>query len=269
MTVSDTVIVERRDTFAHVCLNRPNKHNGMNLEVPDAVNRCAGTLAEDRDLRAIIIEGNGPSFCAGLDIKSMLKQPLASGSTLLAQLWLPYANRFQRWSLAWRDIGVPVVAAVHGNCFGAGLQLALGADIRVARPDARFSVMKAKWGLVPDMGGAVLLRELLPIDVAKELMLSARVIDGTKAAQIGLVTHLADDPATRATEIAADMSHYSPDAVAAGKFLLQQVWTASDSDAAAAERKWQRRLVGRTNQRISVSRNNDSPDKPFKRRRFK
>lgn len=268
MAASDTVIVERQDERAHVCLNRPDKHNGMNLEMLDAVNRCASELADDRSLRSIVIEGMGPSFCAGLDVKSMFDQPLTAGSTLMTQLWLPYANRFQRWSLAWRDIGVPVVAAIHGNCFGAGMQLALGADVRVARPDAQFSVMEAKWGLVPDMGGAVLLRELLPIDVAKELTLSARVIDGNEAARIGLVTHLADDPVTRAAEIAADMSHYSPDAVAAGKMLLQQAWTASDSDAAAAERKWQRRLVGRINQRISVSRNTDAPDKPFKPRRF-
>lgn len=265
MAKSDTVVIERDQNRARVRLNRPAKHNGMNLEMLEAVNAAAKTLRGERALRSIVIQGNGASFCAGLDFASVLKAPLAAAPAM-AQLWLPYANRFQRWSLAWRDIGVPVVAAIHGNCFGAGLQLALGADVRVAAPDARLSVMEARWGLVPDMGGALLLRELVSIDIAKQLVMSARVIDAREAQQIGLVTHIADDPVARADEIAAEMSRYSPDAVAAGKYLLQQAWQASDSDAAAAERRWQRRLIGRANQRISIARNGESPDRPFKKR---
>lgn len=273
MTTADTVLVEREDSLARVCLNRPDKHNGMNLAMLEAVSRCARELAGDRGLRAIVLQGKGPSFCAGLDFKSVFERPLAAAPAL-AELWRPqvsrfqhWANRFQRWSLAWRDIGVPVVAAIHGNCFGAGMQLALGADVRVAHPDARLSLMEAKWGLVPDMGGVVLLRELVSIDVAKELVLSARVIDGREAHRLGLVTHLSDDPVARASELAREMSAYSPDAVAAGKFLLQQAWSASESDATAAERRWQRRLIGRANQRISMARNGDEPDKPFNDRR--
>lgn len=267
MTRSDTVLLERTDNRVQVCLNRPEKHNGMNLDMLDAVNATTKTLADDRALRSVVIRGNGPSFCAGLDFGSVLKAPLAAAPAV-AQLLLPYANRFQRWSLAWRDIGVPVVAAIHGNCFGAGMQLALGADIRVAAPDTKLAVMEAKWGLVPDMGGAALLRELVRIDVAKQLVMSARVIDAQEALDIGLVTHIAEDPVARADAIAAEMSAYSPDAVAAGKFLIQQAWDASESDATAAERRWQRRLIGRRNQRISVKRNSDEPDKPFDTRRI-
>ncbi|GAB3679463.1 crotonase/enoyl-CoA hydratase family protein [Salinisphaera aquimarina] len=267
MSQSETVVIERQADVAHVCLNRPDKHNGMNFEMLDAVNDAARTLAKDRALRAIVLQGAGPSFCAGLDFKAVFNAPLAAAPAL-AQLWLPYANRFQRWSLGWRDIGVPVVAAVHGNCFGAGLQLALGADIRVARPDARLSVMEAKWGLIPDMGGVALLRELMSIDQAKRLTLSARVIDGREAERIGLVTHLADDPLVAAAEIADEMSRYSPDAVAAGKFLLQEAWQSSESQATAAERKYQRRLIGRANQRISIERNSSDADKPFRKRRI-
>lgn len=268
MSASDTVQVDIDDGLAAVRLNRPDKHNGMNLAMLDAVNAAAKRLAGDRDVRAVVIAGHGPSFCAGLDFKSVMNQPLAAAPAL-AQLWLPYANRFQRWSLAWREVGAPVIAAIHGNCFGAGLQLALGADVRVARPDAQLSVMEAKWGLVPDMGGAVLLRELVAIDVAKELTLSARVIDGETAHRLGLVTHLAEDPVVRANELAAEMSRYSPDAVAAGKFLLQDAWSADTGEAASAERRWQRRLIGRINQRISMARNADSPDKPYRRRSLK
>lgn len=265
MARSDTVALERDDERVHVCLNRPDKHNGMNLAMLDAVNETAQSLAKDRALRSIVIRGHGPSFCAGLDVASLLKAPLSTAPAM-AQLWLPYANRFQRWSLAWRDIGVPVIAAMHGNCFGAGMQLALGADIRVAAPDAKLSVMEAKWGLVPDMGGAVLLRELVRADVAKQLVMSARVIDAREAYALGLVTHLAEDPVARADEIAREMSVWSPDATAAGKFLLQEAWSASEANATAAERRWQRRLIGRINQRISIARNTDDPDKPFHKR---
>lgn len=261
----ETVLVEHEGKLARVCLNRPRKHNGMNMAMLDAVNETAGTLAKDRDLRAVVIQGNGPSFCAGLDFGSVMNGPLAV-APLMAQLWLPYANRFQRWSLAWRDIGVPVVAAIHGNCFGAGIQLALGADVRVAAPDARLSVMETKWGLVPDMGGVALLRELVRIDVAKQLVMSAKIISAREAHEIGLVTHLDDNPAEAARDIALEMSAYSPDAVAASKFLLQESWDASESSVTAAERRWQRRLIGRANQRISVMRNGKDSDKPFKRR---
>lgn len=265
MARSETIVLERADQRVHVCLNRPGKHNGMNLAMLDAVTDAARSLAKDRALRSVVIRGHGPSFCAGLDFASVLKSPLTAAPAM-AQLLLPYANRFQRWSLAWRDIGVPVVAAIHGNCFGAGMQLALGADIRVAAPDAKLSVMEAKWGLVPDMGGAVLLRELVRADVAKQLVMSARVIDAREAHELGLVTHVAEDPVARADEIAREMSAYSPDAVAAGKFLLQQAWHGSEGNATAAERRWQRRLIGRINQRISMARNTDDPDKPFDKR---
>ncbi|MES1925996.1 crotonase/enoyl-CoA hydratase family protein [Salinisphaera sp. T31B1] len=268
MSHTDCLQVSRDDGLAAVRLNRPEKHNGMNLAMLDAVNDAARSLSRDRQVRAVVVEGAGPSFCAGLDFKSVFDSPLAAAPAV-AELWRPYANRFQRWSLSWREIGAPVVAAIHGNCFGAGMQLALGADVRIASPDARLSIMEAKWGLIPDMGGAVLLRELVSIDIAKQLVMSAEVIDGREAHRLGLVTHLADDPQAHAREIAGRMSHYSPDAVAAGKFLLQDAWLADDKTAAAAERRWQRRLIGRRNQRISMARNADAPDTAFAGRRIK
>ncbi len=257
-----SVVVEIEDGIAQVRLNRPKAHNGMDFDMLDSVLAAAESLLGKRDLRAVIIAGEGPSFCAGLDFKTVLgdKKRAAIG---YAQLWLPYINKFQRWSLAWRDIGVPVIAAVHGNCFGAGIQLALGADIRVATPDARLSIMESKWGLIPDMGGAVLLRELLPIDVAKELVFSGRIVSGTDAKTLGLVTHVADDAQAKALELATEFATRSPDALAAGKFLLQEAWHADESDAAAAERHWQRNLMGKKNQRISVERNMKKSDRPF------
>jgi enoyl-CoA hydratase/carnithine racemase len=262
---SDLVLVDTQDAVAHVRLNRPDKHNGVDFALLDAVNAAAESLKEDRSLRAVIISGEGPSFCAGLDFKSVLGQPRAAAAGY-AQLWLPYVNKFQRWSLAWRTLGVPVIAAVHGNCFGAGIQLALGADIRVTTPDAKISILEAKWGLVPDMGGAVLLRELVRIDVAKELTMSGRIVSGVEAQRLGLMTHVADDPLAKARELAAEIATRSPDSVAAGKFLLQEAWADDDAGAAAAERRRQRSLIGKTNQRIAVERNTKKSEQPFRPR---
>jgi len=248
-------------------LTRGDRHNGMDLRMLDGVRIAARRLRRDRQVRAVILAGEGPSFCAGLDVKSVLGTP---GVRLMAiaALFSPVRNRFQDWSLGWRDVPAPVIAAIHGNCFGAGLQLALGADIRIATPDARISIMEAKWGLVPDMGGTVLLRELVPIDVAKELTMTGRMLTGVEAHALGLVTHLDADPLSCAGMLAAEIVTRSPDSVAASKFLLQEAWTRGTSGALAAERKWQRRVIGRRNQRIAVRRNLEENDVPFDPRRI-
>lgn len=260
------VRIERDGGVARVTLTRPDKHNGVDMAMLAAVRAAARGLAGDRALRAVILAGEGPSFCAGLDVKSVLGDrrnlPVA-----IAALWSPVRNRFQDWSMAWRGLPVPVIAAIHGNCFGAGLQLALGADIRIATPDARLSVMEAKWGLVPDMGGAALLRELVRIDVAKELAMTGRVLSGAEAHALGLVTHLDADPVARAAALAAEVAERSPDAVAASKFLMQEARDASEGGALAAERRWQRRVIGGANQRVAVKRNGGEPGAPWRPRR--
>lgn len=251
--MSDRVVIERQGPVAHVRLNRPDKHNGMDFAMLKAVTKAGRTLARDRDLRAVVLSGNGPSFCAGLDVKAMFADPkrMAHG---FAAVHSPVTNIFQQWGMVWRALPVPVIATIHGNCFGAGIQLALAADIRIATADAKLSVMESKWGLVPDMSGCVTLRELLPIDVAKELTFTGRVLSGSEARDLGLVTHISDDPAAHAANLIEEITNRSPDAIAAGKALLQESWTADESTALAAERRWQRRLMGRGNQRIAAKR---------------
>lgn len=260
--VSNRVRVTLDGPVAMVSLTRPEQHNGMDLPMLDAVRRAARRLRKDRQVRAVILHGEGPSFCAGLDVKSVLGRP-ATAAMAVAALFSPTRNRFQEWSMAWRELPVPVIAAVHGNCFGAGLQLALGADLRLATPDARLSVMEVKWGLVPDMGGAALLRELVPIDIAKELAMTGRIVSGTEAQALRLITRVTDAPLDEARALAAEIATRSPDAVAAAKFLLQDGWHAGEAEALAAERRWQRRVIAGRNQRIAVRRNAPrSPDQP-------
>jgi enoyl-CoA hydratase/carnithine racemase len=258
----DRVEVEIRDDVAEVRLDRPGKHNGMDFEMLHAVNAASRALKKRRDVRAVLLYGEGPSFCAGLDFKTVLSKPVKAAVSY-TWLWWPTRNDFQTWSMAWRDLGVPVIAAVHGNCFGAGIQLALGADIRIAAPDAKFSVMESKWGLIPDMGGAALLRELVPIDIAKELTFSGRTLSGLEAQRLGLVTHIDDQPLERARTLAAEFATRSPDALAAAKFLLQEAWSATESEALSSERRWQRRLIGHANQRVAVKNNMGKTTKPY------
>jgi len=252
---------------ALVTLNRPDRHNGMDFPMLEAVIKAQKTVGKMRDLRAAILIGNGPSFCAGLDFKTVLGQP-AKAVLGYAKVWWPFRNDFQRWSMGWREVGVPVIACIHGNCFGAGIQLALGADFRITTPDARISILEAKWGLIPDMGGAALLRELVPIDVAKELTMTGRIITGTEAKGLNLVTHVADDPLAAARALAAEIAARSPDSVAAGKFLYQDAYCTDERGALRAERVWQRRVIGFANFRISVKRNQQRAEVPFARRRL-
>jgi enoyl-CoA hydratase/carnithine racemase len=266
MSDSDRVRITYEGATAFVALHRPDKHNGVDFPMLRAVLAAQTTLRERRDVRAIVLHGLGPSFCAGLDFKSVLAKP-AEATLMATQLVWPQRNEFQKWSMGWRELGVPVVAVVHGSAFGAGLQLALGADIRIAAPDAKLSLLEAKWGLVPDMGGPTLLRELLPIDMAKELTMTGRIVDAEEGKALGLVTHVSEDPMAHARRLVAEIEARSPDAVAAGKFLLQEAWSASEHGALAAERRWQRRVIGRENQRIAVTNNQKREGRPFARRR--
>ncbi len=261
------IVVEAR--VAHVILSRPDKHNGMDMPMLQAVITAANTLKRNRDIRAVILRGEGPSFCAGLDFKTVMSKP-TKAALAYSQLWWPTRNDFQSWSMAWRELGVPVIAAIHGNCFGAGIQLALGADIRIATADAKISIMESKWGLVPDMGGVALMRDVLRQDDAKELTFTGRIISGEVAEALGLVTHTAEDPVAAALELATEIATRSPDATAAAKHLLHEGWHGSDDAALSAERRWQRRVMGGKNQRLAVK-NNMSKDggAEFSARRLK
>ena len=261
------VVIDIDQHVAYVRLSRPDKHNGVDLAMVDEVLGAGRSLKRNREIRAVILHGEGPSFCAGLDIKSVMSDRTRAALAFLS-LFKPTANRFQNMCLVWRELSVPVIAAIHGNCFGAGLQLALGADIRLASPEARLSVMEAKWGLVPDMGGTVLLREVVAKDVALDLTFSARVLNAAQALELGLLTRIETDPLTAARALADEISQRSPDAVAAAKHLFGTAWGAGEYGALAAERRWQRRVMGALNQRISAQRNGAKPDLPYAPRKW-
>lgn len=257
------VQVDALESVAVVRLNRPDKHNSVSTEMLLELIQCAEYIKTNTEIRAVIITGNGPSFCSGMDLKSILSGGKWAKLRAFLPLWKPSENRYQRVSMVWRTLSVPVIAAIHGNCFGAGLQIALGADIRIATPDSQLAIMESNWGLVPDMGGTVLLRELLPKDVAMELTFSGRTISAARAKELGLVTHVVDDAFQAATALCAEFENQSPDALAAGKRLLIEAWSGSEGSALALERLWQRRVIGKPNQTIATMRRLQKSDQSY------
>jgi enoyl-CoA hydratase/carnithine racemase len=245
------VTVEVEDHVALVTLNRPDKHNALDPAMFDGLLAATERLAAEPGVRAVVLHGAGPSFCSGLDIMGMMA---AGGGldALTAPLRGESPNRFQRAAYDWLTLPVPVVAAVHGSCFGGGLQIALATDIRICTPDARLSVMEARWGLVPDMSISRTLPRLVGIDVAKELTYTARVISGAEAAGLGVVTRLDDDPLAAARALAAEIASRSPDAVRAAKRLYDEAWTGPAAETLALEAELQSGLIGSPNQLEAV-----------------
>ena len=250
MTQRRYVAHETTDGIARVRLTRPDKLNALTLQTLDELVATAHDLRRDRTLRAVVLSGEGPSFCAGLDFASAMRSPAGIVKAFVPRPWRG-TNTFQEACWAWRRLPVPVIAAVEGHCYGGGLQLALAADFRVATPDSEWSVLEARWGLIPDMTGVRTLAELVGIDTAKRLTMTAEVLTGKEAADLGLVTELAADPVAAATDLARQVAGRSPDSVAAAKRLFNATWTASPRATFARERLEQLVLLATANTRAA------------------
>ena len=219
----------------------------------DAIAEAAAEVGATPGVRAVVLHGEGPSFCSGLDLASLMTGPVAVDEVLLTREDGQRANRAQRTATDWIDLPVPVVAALHGVVYGGGLQLALGADVRIAAPDARLSVMESRWGLVPDMGITSTLPRLVRADVAKELTYTGRIVSGEEAAALGLVTRVDDDPLAAARALAGEIAGRSPDAVRAAKRLFDTAWHAPVEDGLRLEAELQTALIGAPNQLAAVT----------------
>jgi enoyl-CoA hydratase/carnithine racemase len=252
----ERVTVDIDDRIARVTLNRPDKHNAVDRAMFEALIDSGERLSSNRAVRAVILTGAGENFCAGIDVSVFGKSDTpVFGARDLQPRDEGGANLFQCAALVWRRLPVPVIAAVRGVAFGAGLQIAMGADLRFAAADSRWSVMEVKWGIIPDMGFTVTARGLVRPDRLKKLALTAAIIDGREALQQGLATELHDDPLCAALALARELSTRSPDAIRAVKSLLNA--TSQDSEAAALRREasLQAALLGTPNQVEAVSAN--------------
>lgn len=232
---------------AHVSLIRADKLNALDPPMFEALIQVGQALFDMPGLRAVVLSGEGKGFCAGLDLAAM--QDLEVDTQLsLQERSYGNANLFQQAALQWRKLPVPVIAAIHGACLGGGLQLAGGADIRVAAPDARLAVMEMKWGIVPDMGGFALWRGLVRDDVLRELTYTHREFDGEQARSLGFVTHVDPDPLALALRIAGVIALQSPHAVRSAKALFARAADGNLDEILVAESLEQHKLIGSRNQ---------------------
>lgn len=240
------------DGVAHVRLTRADKLNAIDDAAIERLLAVGHALHQLPGLRAVVLAGAGRGFCAGLDLGSFAS-PEALDIDHLADRTHGNANRFQQIAMQWHKLPVPVIAAIHGVCFGAGLQIASAADIRVVAPDARLAIMEMKWGLVPDMGGYVFWRGLVRDDILRELIYTNREFSGEEAATIGLATVVDPDPVERASRIAAEIAARNPHAIRAAKTLANQAHELGTDAMLLAESHAQRDLIFSRNQLEAVS----------------
>jgi len=250
--MEDRITVDIQGGVADVRLVRVDKMNALDDAMFDALIKTGERLKTEAGVRAVVLSGAGRAFCAGLDMGNFDKMASGErkGGTGLVETPRTEggSNRAQHAVMVWREIPVPVIAAVHGVAFGGGFQLALGADMRFVTPDARMAVMEIKWGLVPDMAGIALLRRLIRDDQARELTYSGRQFTGEEALSLGLATRVCADPYAEALAFARDVASKNPDAIRADKRLMN---LADDGDQRAillAESVEQSALIGSPNQ---------------------
>ncbi|NNF66953.1 MAG: crotonase/enoyl-CoA hydratase family protein [Gammaproteobacteria bacterium] len=251
--MTERVKITINSGIADVRLNRAQKHNAIDREMFDGLAAAIAQLSTDDSIRVVILSGEGGSFCAGIDVQSFVAEPEMMGQLL--ERGPDGLNLVQRVCLGWQSLPVPVIAAIEGEAFGGGLQIALGADIRLFAADARLSVMEIKWGIIPDMGITQTLRGLVSIDVAKELTFTGRIIDAGEALRLGLGAGIAESPLDAAMELAQEICTRSPDAVRAAKRLFNESWNAAASDGLALETELQSQLLFSANQIEAVQAN--------------
>lgn len=240
--MNDRISVVRHDHVAVVTLDRAEKMNAVDRHMFDAFGEVGERLAADRSLRAVVLTGAGDHFCAGIDT-STFSGGAVDAATMQPRAGTP-ANLYQQAAYVWRNLPVPVIAALKGSVFGAGLQIALGADLRIAAPDTRMSIMETKWGLIPDMALSTTVPALLRYDVAAELVWTGRILSAAQAADLGLLTRVTEEPLEAAMELAATIAERSPDAVCAAKQLLQASYAERDDALLALEAALQTRVMG-------------------------
>ncbi len=244
-----TVTLDRQG-IGEVRLVRTDKLNALDMAMFDALIEAGEALRDLPGLRCVVLSGEGRGFCAGLDLSMF--GTLLGQSASLAERTHGDANRFQQVAMQWRMLPVPVIAAIHGVCFGGGLQIAAGADVRIVAPDARLAVMEMKWGIVPDMGGFALWRGLVRGDVLSELTYSAREFSGEEAQALGFATIADPDPHARAMAIAGEIAGKHPEAIRAAKSLFNRSEGMSVAEILLAESLEQQGLIGTKNQLEAV-----------------
>jgi enoyl-CoA hydratase/carnithine racemase len=271
----ERVIVDIQDHIAHVRLNRPDKMNALDDAMFEAIIEAGEQLKGNKEIRAVVLSGEGKAFCAGLDMGNFANmasgksggEPAAKSDTGMGRLeprTHGLANRAQYTSWVWREIPVPVIAAIHGVAFGGGCQISIGADMRYAAPGTRFCIMEMKWGLVPDMGATPYLPSLLRDDVLRELTYTNRIVDAEEALALGLVTRVGDNPLEMAMQTAGEIAARNPEAIRAAKRILNDAPFQTPQQILLAESREQDKIIGFPNQVEAIMANMEKRAPNFK-----
>ena len=250
--MSDAVLIDIDGHVATVTLNRGDKMNALNSAMFQGIADAARTLRENNAVRAVVIHGSGGNFCAGLDM-SMFSTFSEGGK--LAERSHGISNLFQEVAWAWHALPVPVIAAVEGYCFGGGLQIACGADMRYVHPGCKMSILEIKWGLIPDMAGTQLWKSFVRQDLLRELTYTGESFDGERAKEYGFATRVHEDPLELARNTAAVIAAKNPDAIRANKVLINQQDPLSPEQGLLLESELQDEIIGQANQKEAVMAN--------------
>ena len=251
--MKDRVSITVENGIADVKLIRTDKMNALDEQMFDAIIEAGETVSKDANIRCVVLSGDGKAFCAGIDVSnfasmSMGQSEFTEGGRTLATRTHGHSNKFQYVVSVWRDCPVPVIAAVHGVAIGGGCQLALGADIRLVHPDTRMSIMEMKWGLIPDMAGISMARELASVDVLRELTYTARIFSGEEAVKYGLATRTTRSPYEDAMALAREISLKNPTAIQAAKSYFNTIDDLSFEENLLNESKLQDNILSKHNQ---------------------
>ena len=266
------VLVDIENHVAHVRLNRAEKMNALDNAMFEAIVAAGEKLKADTNVRAVVLSGEGRAFCAGLDMGNFANMAKGDSNTAaevtgdqgrLEKRTHGIANRAQYVSWVWRELQVPVIAALHGVALGGGCQISVGADMRYAAPGTKLCIMEMRWGLVPDMGATPFLQKLLGDDVARELTYTNRVILAEEAKELGLVTRVCENPVEEALKVAAEIADRNPAAIRAAKRLLNNAPFEGAAETLLAESVEQDAIIGSPNQVEAVMANLEQREPKF------
>lgn len=259
--MEERVSISISEGVADVRLVRADKMNALDQAMFEALVAATDRLSKEKGVRVVVLSGEGRAFCAGLDMGRFAAMKETGGNGIpggenrdLTKRTHGQANFPQAAVWGWRQLPVPVIAAVHGVAFGGGFQLSLGADMRFLAPDARMSVMEIKWGLVPDMAGTPILASLVRDDILRDLTYTGRIFSAQEAMAYGLATRICDDPRATALDVAREIAGKSPDAIRAAKRMLNNL-SVDPGPALLAESVEQQKLIGSANQTEAVRAN--------------
>lgn len=244
-----TIQVSVSQNILTVTLNRPQKKNALSFKMIEELIAVAAHITKDKSLRAVILNGSGNTFCAGIDLGD-LNNP-KNQIFALWELVKPWQSLFQRVCLVWRDLPIPVIAVLEGHCIGAGMQLALACDVRISHPDCQLSIMEAKWGLVPDMGLTQSALGVVREDVLKEMAMTARLVSAVEGKELGLVSHCNEQPLEQAQQLAEELAQRSPDAVLASKRIINAMHH-QPALTLYLEKVWQIKLMLGRNRKLAL-----------------